>query len=460
MTTMLADAAERRIEVSADGRLTVELEAEPTDGTVTTRGSAVPFGAAPDWSFNDRRQVGGLRVADMNDDGLPDLVGGCYNSNSFPPYDDWRNFILFNTGTELEATPSWFSTDEVSTGNIDVGLINDDDHPDIFAANGSPYPASVIYFGGASGPSSSPGWSSNEPAGAWNNYAKIFDINHDGYNDVVTANQGASEFDPDRPIFAFMNDNGTLETTPSWQSAIVSKQNYIDFADYDGDGWEDMAISKWSGIETAIYRNINGTLETSPSWTVGNTATDKGVAWSDIDGNGEPDLVVGHEPTQLWTNVGGVLTNTWTNNAPFYSHNEMLMADIDGDGDEELIETHFADGRTHVYLNNNGTLDQTPTWTYDSSNVGTGLAVGDINGDGLVDLVIGYSGEPCVVVFYNQGVTCPADLTGEGNTVDVFDLLELLANWGSDGPGADLAEPNDVVNVFDLLELLASWGPC
>jgi len=56
---------------------------------------------------------------------------------------------------------------------------------------------------------------------------------------------------------------------------------------------------------------------------------------------------------------------------------------------------------------------------------------------------------------------CPADISDPADgTVDVFDLLELLANWGDDGPGADLSEPNDVVDVFDLLELLGAWGDC
>jgi len=57
-------------------------------------------------------------------------------------------------------------------------------------------------------------------------------------------------------------------------------------------------------------------------------------------------------------------------------------------------------------------------------------------------------------------VLCSADLAGGDGVVNVFDLLELLANWGTNGPGADLAEPNDVVNVFDLLEMLAQWGTC
>jgi len=57
-------------------------------------------------------------------------------------------------------------------------------------------------------------------------------------------------------------------------------------------------------------------------------------------------------------------------------------------------------------------------------------------------------------------VECPADIVGDDDTVDVNDLLELLANWGTDGNGAAIAEPNDVVNVDDLLALLSAWGPC
>jgi len=55
---------------------------------------------------------------------------------------------------------------------------------------------------------------------------------------------------------------------------------------------------------------------------------------------------------------------------------------------------------------------------------------------------------------------CPADLELPYGTVNVFDLLELLTNWGGNGAGADIAAPNNVVNVADLLELLSQWGGC
>lgn len=54
---------------------------------------------------------------------------------------------------------------------------------------------------------------------------------------------------------------------------------------------------------------------------------------------------------------------------------------------------------------------------------------------------------------------CPADLDGN-LAVDIFDLLELLSNWGTGGEGAAIASPEDVVDVFDLIELLSAWGDC
>ena len=288
-------AQDQAIEISDDGREVVVVHESKTDGTVIIRDRSVPYGTAPDWQNSLRRQVGGLQAEDMNGDALIDVVVGCYISDSYPPYTDWENLIYYNIGGQLEASPSWVSTDEVSTGDIQVADINQDTFPDVFAANGGySMSPSVIYWGGLSGPSTSPGWTSSEPGLAWNNYAKPFDFDHDGDIDVVTANQGNSPTDPYRPMFAFFNNSGVLSTVPGWQSAETSIQNFLDFADYDGDGWEDLAVSKWANFQSGIYKNTKGGLQTSPVWTTGNTDSDKGVAWADVDGNNWPDLALGH----------------------------------------------------------------------------------------------------------------------------------------------------------------------
>lgn len=54
---------------------------------------------------------------------------------------------------------------------------------------------------------------------------------------------------------------------------------------------------------------------------------------------------------------------------------------------------------------------------------------------------------------------CPADLVRDG-VVDIFDLLQLLSAWGTDGFGAVLDLPRNSVDVADLMKLLSAWGDC
>ncbi len=434
------NAESRRYETSADGRWTVFVDQPGAEApSASGSGLGVPYPLVPDWSNTWRRQVGGLQVADMNGDGREDLVVGCYSSNSFPPYDDWENFIHFNTGAGLEAVPSWVSAEELSTGDIQVGDLNGDGFPDIFSANGRGNP-STIHFGGADGPDTTLDWSSQFPNNAWTNNAHLFDIDHDGDLDIATANQGFGQFDPVRPLYIFENDEGSIPIAPTWQSAVSDAQNFIAFADYDNDGWEDMAVSKWIGYESGIYKNVAGTLQMMPVWTTGDDGSDKGVAWADVDGNGKPDLALGHEPTQLWSNNDGDLTVDWTPNAPYFGHSELRFTDIDRDGDPDLCETHFADGRVHIYLNEDGRLANSPSWTFDSPSVGTAIAFGDINGDNWPDLVTGNSGDPSINVFYNtNGPEVLGDLGGDGlvTAEDLALFQDCFSGPGQANPGCD-----------------------
>lgn len=448
-----------QIERSSDGLLSVDLSTV-AEVPITARGVDVPYPAVPDWQNTLRRQVGALQCADMNNDGWVDVVVGCYISNSFPAYTDWENLIYYNTGDgQLEANPSWVSADEVSTGDIQIGDINGDGWLDIFAANGgSTMSPSVVYYGSSTGPSTTPGWTAAVPGLTWTNSATLADFDGDGDLDVMTANQGNSQVDPYRPMMLYRNIDGTLETNPSWRSDETSIQGWVAAGDFNNDGRPDVAVSKWVNFESAIYENVNGELQTAPVITFGGTSSKRCVAWADVDDDGWLDLAHGKSPTELLHNASDSFAVTWTANAPFYSHQDMRFADVDHDGDPDLAETHFGDGRTHIYLNRDGTLDQAPTWTYDSTTVGTAIAFGDINRDGWVDLIVGNSGEPCVKLFFAVPPPCATDLNGDRQT-DLTDLALLLTNFGLTGD--DLVgdvNGNGEVELTDLATLLAAFG--
>jgi len=53
---------------------------------------------------------------------------------------------------------------------------------------------------------------------------------------------------------------------------------------------------------------------------------------------------------------------------------------------------------------------------------------------------------------------CDEDVNGDGS-VDVSDILEIIAVWGSDDSNADVND-DGTVNVSDLLAVVAAWGDC
>ena len=448
--------ARPHIEISADGHTRVLVRPSPTDNT-GTRSDEVPYGTTADWQASMRFQVGGLRITDVNNDGHPDLVAGCYHSDSFPPYDDWHDMIFYNLGDHLETTPSWISSDQTHTGDVQIGDVNKDGYPDVFmVSGGSGYAKPRIYFGSAAGPSTTAGWFANPPKSGWATSGLLVDIDKDGDLDVFTTNQALSP-DPYRPMYMWRNNSGTLDSAIDWHSDEASIQNGLDSADYDGDGWPDLGVAKWVNFETGIYRNDGtGTLETVPAWTTGDDGTDKGVAFADVDGNGWPDFAVGHdEPSRLYGNDAGTLSLVWESNAPFYGQQDVAFADVDHDGDPDYCETNFSDGRTHIYLNRSGQLDVPPSWTFDASEVANCIAFGDINGDGWTDLAIGFSGDVCIRVFYAVPPACQADFNGDG-AVNTLDVLAFLNAWVAGDSSADI-NGDGSVNTLDVLAFLNLW---
>ena len=186
------------------------------------------------------------------------------------------------------------------------------------------------------------------------------------------------------------------------------------FADIDGDGDQDLVVGEDNG--TLIFYENTGTAS-APTY-IARTGTanplngiDVGSfstpTFADIDGDGDQDLIVGEENGVLnyYENTGTASSPTYTartgtanpwNGIDVGSASTPVFADIDGDGDQDLVIGNSLG--TLRYYENTGTASA-PTYTartgaanpWDGIDVGTFSAptFADIDGDGDQDLVVG-----------------------------------------------------------------------
>jgi hypothetical protein len=391
------------VEISDDGHTTVlSAEANAQTPLESFTEDVVPLALTPDYTCDLRMQVGGLNFGDFDNDNDPDLAVVCYHSQSYPPYDDWRNFLLINNNGQLETSPTWYSTDMRSSTDARWADFNGDGYLDLFVTNGDfSFDASVIYYGSASGLGNNPGWLST--TGSWALCSAPYDFDGDGDIDLAVGTQGASPV-PYRPIYIYENNGFGLPVDPTWMTPDSMITNYVKWGDMDNDGWYDLACSKWANFSSGVYKNSNGVIGLSPYWTNNNTDSEKGIGWADVDGDGYPEVAIGGtNETDLYDNDAGMLGTfpVWQSSNSYHSCQDLAWGDIDDDGDPDLATVHFSNGHLRVYLNVNGVLDNVPSWQYDGPGSGTALAFGDINGDGFLDLVMGQSGTPSVAVFLN-----------------------------------------------------------
>ena len=209
--------------------------------------------------------------------------------------------------------------------------------------------------------------------------------------------------------------------------------------DVNGNGRPDIIVFHIDnpGGENHGYYRIGWNLDTAGNVTGGWTAPVQvpgwfgsenqggGIAAADLDGDGRPELIVFHIDNPSGENHGyyrigrkldtsGNVTGGWTDPIQipgwFGSENQggdIAVADINRDGKAELIVLHIDNpsSENHGYyrigwnvdINGNVSSWQGPTlipgW-FGSENQGGGIAVADVNGDGLLEIVVTHIDNP------------------------------------------------------------------
>lgn len=228
--------------------------------------------------------------------------------------------------------------------------------------------------------------------GVWYSSCAWADYDNDGDYDVVIAGatSTSSPFNPTTVIYA--NSTGVFSSAVTLTGVFMGS---VAWADYDGDGDPDLALSgTTSGAPYTpmfkLYQNEAGsfTEASTPITSVYSSSQ----SWIDYDNDADMDLLVAGygssvRTMNLYKNTNGVLSEsglTFTG----ISNAQLACGDIDNDGDPDIIATGLSStaSSTKVYLNNSGSFSE---FSSGITNVQLAAPVlGDLDNDRDLDLIL------------------------------------------------------------------------
>jgi hypothetical protein len=309
------------------------------------------FPATPNWQSADIDYHGHLDVGDVNGDGWLDVAVSVYIGQAGFNSPGKVKLYLNNGGT-LSSNPDWISGDLVYTFSCAFGDADDDGDLDLAVAGGESYynhpEQPRIYYNNGGTLESLPSWKATISQYSYDvNWA---DFDNDGDLDVVFNGEG-------NPNRIFENVNGVISPTPVWQSTDASQYaNSLFVGDVNNDGYLDLAISDNSQLGGSgrfkIYLNNNGTLNTTPFWTSTFSGYGSGINLTDIDNDNDVDLITGGwwQPVRIYLNSSGTFTA-----APQYTSTStsvvevIVMGDVDNDAIEDVQENFVSDGLKKLF---------------------------------------------------------------------------------------------------------------
>ncbi|WP_420379961.1 T9SS type A sorting domain-containing protein [Gilvibacter sp.] len=353
--------------------------------------------AAPQ-PFLQGTDTGDMEFADLDGDGDMDLIATGSGNMSDGSTHGALTTLYFNDGAGNFTAVNDHGIENIRVSKIALANIDTDEDLDLlisgFTSGG--FALTKLYTNDGSG-------NFTEVTGSpfeclENGYFNFGDIDGDNDQDIVFSGGHSGIED----VVKYINDgngNFSLDTT----MGVTGISGVLDLSDYDNDNDLDLivcGIDSFGNISTQVYNNDgNGDFELVAD--AGLNGVEFGdIAAADTDGDEDLDLVIcgssaaGDFVTEFYRNNGD---NTFTQliDVPFLglaADGETSFNDFDNDGDVDVFVIGSANGGlpnifSHIYENlgdNNFVLSDEFVGGYLSTH-----AVADVDGDSLLDVVIG-----------------------------------------------------------------------
>ncbi len=369
------------------------------------------YESGPFWTSATRYETRSILAGDLDRDGDIDLLisagsmgvlvgGGQEPLSLFLNRRDEGSSTLFDAEPTAELlapelpvlSPECCLGDLDGDGDLDLALTQDywcSFHPNRFAPEGL---ATII--------DEAPLWSVQ-------NYATTVaagDLDGDGDLDLVCG----TWLGEDGEIYLNNGTDAPFATAPSstFEPGLASYR--IRLLDADGDG--DLDLLSESTLGERLYRNLSPRLEPSARTTLVQADATKAIALADVNGDDHPDLICGNDGyTRLHLGLPTVFPQQLFSPAaawilPFRAQQTWAVAlgDVDGDGRPDLVLGN-RDEENLLYLGTGTGFGNYPAWSSPGPQRYTvALTLGDVDGDGDLDLVCGNLNQPDQL-FLNRG---------------------------------------------------------
>jgi enediyne biosynthesis protein E4 len=404
----------------------------------------------------------GIALFDYDGDGFLDiyLVNGAEMPSLVKSDPKYYNRLFHNNGngTFTDVTERAGVAGAGYGMGAAVGDYDNDGHPDLFLANVN---GNQLFHNNGDGTftdvTAKAGLSGGIFNGRkmWSISAGWFDYNNDGLLDLFVSNycqwdpryepvcmglDGRGYCHPDSfaplPNSLYRNNGDGTFTDVSKETGIASvlgKGMGVVFADYDGDGFLDVFVAN-DNSPNLLFRNIEGKRFEEVGFQAGVAFNDEGTAlagmgvdFRDLNNDGFPDLwhtAIENETFPLFLNTGKGLFRNATQQSRLANLTRPMsgwsngIVDLDNDGWKDLvvarsdvldnigqISRHFRYAEPNSVFRNLGNAEFEDV----SASAGAdftrpaphrGLAYGDLDNDGRMDLVVTALGAP-VSVFRN-----------------------------------------------------------